>query len=182
MKDDNKEKIKLIIISISMFYMVVISILTIINLSNTTSYINLDTKDFTKEFDKVRFKVNTIENIDCRNSVINIINKSEKFSNNNKISLKELYNNGLSILDYSNLIKKCNIKDKDRETITAYMMNSALTYEEYIQKGIFEYEINIKDKENRWIIEASTMQARLDSNKVLELELINKIIEVQNEK
>ncbi|MEE3343220.1 MAG: hypothetical protein VZS44_03930 [Bacilli bacterium] len=182
MKDDNKERIKLIITSISIFYMVVISILTISTLNNITSYVDLDTKDFTKEFDKVRVKVNTIENIDCRNSVINIINKSEKLSNNNTISLKELYNNGLSILDYGDIMKKCNIKDKDRETITAYMMNSALTYEEYIQKGIFEYEINIKDKENRWIMEASIMHARLDSNKVLELELLNKIIEVQNEK
>ena len=74
-----KEKIKNIIITISIFYMISISLLTIINLHNTTTKIYVKMKDFSKEFIELKEKVESIDNIECKNSIKKMIDKSEKY-------------------------------------------------------------------------------------------------------
>lgn len=176
-----KEKIKNIIITISIFYMISISLLTIINLHNTTTKIYVKMKDFTKEFIELKEKVESIDNIECKNSIKKMIDKSEKYVIKEKLDLKDLRKNGSLIPEYGQTLKKCNISQKDSEYLSPYVLNSVLIYEEYFKDISYDYELSLRDIEGRIISEISMNHSKLNSNKHLEIELINKIIEVQNE-
>ena len=89
--------------------------------------------------------------------------------------------NGSLIPEYGQTLKKCNISQKDSEYLSPYVLNSVLIYEEYFKDISYDYELSLRDIEGRIISEISMNHSKLNSNKYLEIELINKIIEVQNE-
>ena len=122
-----------------------------------------------------------IKNTNCKNSINKLITKSETYANKKIINLKDLYKNGSILPEYGNIIKACNISEEDKNNLSHYAINSILIYEELIQKAMFEYELNLKDIESRKIGETLVINSKINTNKYLELELKNKIIEVQNE-
>ena len=176
-----KEKIKYIITIISIFYMIIISILTIITLNNVNNEIDVTMNNFSSDFTNLRNKLDNIKNKECRDSIEKMIDKSEKYVIKDKLDIKDLYKNGSLLPEYGKVLKKCNIKDTNTKKLSFYILNSMMTQEDYIQNAIYQYELSLKDKETRLIGEISINNLKLNANKNLEIELINKIIEVQNE-
>lgn len=103
---------------------------------------------------------------------------------NENDTLKTIYetiNNNSIIPNYTEIIKNCNLTEKTKNELAPKIISATMAYEELRRKYFYQYEISIKDTLYREIAEANLTSSELQSGKYLEIEIIEKLIEVQNE-
>ena len=180
-------RIKNIIFYFSISYMFLFSIFTFLTLINAKEEIEITSGDYySSTIKSLKTEINKLNNSKCKDSINNLLNISENTIFQGTVNVKKLYNtvnnNGSMVNGYIKVKNNCNIDPEIENKLSPYILNSSLTYENLIQKYMFQYEISIKDNDMRFIAESMTINNQLRTTKLQELDVIKKIVEVQNEK
>ena len=179
-----KEKIKNNILTISIFYSVIVIVLMIFNLSNIVVSVELHMPD--KNIDKIseyKKRVALLEKNGCTDVINKIINYYEETSYDGEVNIKKIYNiYEEGFLSYFMDVKdNCNLTDEimDKYNFQSKFLSAAIQPDEIAQRYMFQYELSFKDLLNRDIAEANLNNIEYTIRKNLELEIIKILIEVE---
>lgn len=174
-----KEKIKKIIFNISIFYVVIVLVLMLISYFNATSSIELvNSEENIKELNKLKNEVTLLEKNSCTNEISKMIEYSENTSYNGKVNLKEKWNDFNSYIDYSELLKSCNVSEEEKDIRNLIVTDMILEEKIYYGKYKFQYELGIKDFYSRMSNESALNNSLYYIIKRTELSIISNLIEV----
>ena len=183
-----KEKIRTFIVYFSLSFGIIIIFLIVYNIRNLTQEFYFKVPNtFDERLDMYRVETSTIENIECKKTIYDLID----YVNNNKyegvMSLKEynnrlLYNPSL-IQNFSNIYDKCDITKEERENNYFDTLAISVINEQYnvLDKYMFQYEIGFQDKV-RDIYGSNKIGINMNAAYGNELLLISKFIDVIKEK
>ncbi len=178
-----KENIKRVLFISSMFFSIMIVVLTILTLFNMSGTVNLsDTKDNIDELDGYKKEVLKVKNNKCRNEINNIIKYYEETSYDGDVSVKEMFDYGFehSLLEYYSKVKEsCNISndEADDNRLATKFLTASIQFDEIYQSYYYQYELGLKDKLIRDISEPSLNMVEYKINRSLILEIIDFLIE-----
>ena len=178
---------KNIIFYFSISYIIIFSILTINTLGNVKETIDFGPDDnYSNKIQNLKIAINKIEDLNCKDNLNNLLQVYENTNFIGNVNLKNIYKtlNELDFLtsNYFKVINNCQIEQETLDKLEPYMLNSSFIYESIINKYLFQYELSLKDKYERIINETKFTNTQFRMNKLQELDIITKIIEVQNEK
>lgn len=182
-----KEKMKTFIMYFSISFGLIIIFIMINNIRNLTPKFQFMTRDFNSELDSFRMEASTIKNLECRDSMYDLIEFVRDNNFSGVISLRDYFEKVTSkpsvIQKFSNVYSKCNITKDDRTKYYLDVLGIAATNDIYstIDKYMFQYELTFKDT-LRDIYGSNTIGINLDSAYGSELLAISKFIELINEK
>ena len=169
-----KEKIKKIIFNISIFYVVIVLVLMLISYFNATSSIELvNSEENIKELNKLKKELTSLENNSCTKEISKMIEYSENTSYNGKVNLKEKWNDFNSYIDYSKLLKSCDVSEEENNIRNLIVTNMVLEEEIYYEKYKFQYELGIKDFYSRMINESDIKSTEYNIVKKNEINIIS---------
>lgn len=160
-----------------------LSTISIFYRHNRTIYIQ-DIKQYTRNINVIKEKINNIKNNLCKQSFNNMLKRinDTHFSNNVKLSTYyEAYFNGNSFLDYySDILTNCNIEEDSAIYIDALISTN---YPNQIKKEYeLAYQIKIDDIYSNNLINKAIDKNGTYATKTLELRVIKKLLdEVKNE-
>ena len=184
-----KEKIKKVLLIISFTFIIFFSLIEIFNLVTYTNKIFLeDRNENIEKYEKYKNEYNKLEESECKESFGKYIERYGETSYKGEVSLKDIYNN-LAYDDsvpvmYQDIRKKCNITDeevKEYELVHS-ILDSITGYEEIFNSHRFPYEISLKDKQMREIIEPTLNYYSYDRIKRSELSFIKNVLTLLNER
>lgn len=179
-----KEKLKNTLFVISIFYSVIIIILTFITTNNLVSSIELhDVEENRVKLTKYKKDLSLLEKNSCTEVISKIINHYEETSYNGNVNLKEMYeyDNDNSLLSYYMKAKEnCNINEQDEEKYNLSMkfITSSIQRDETYQRYYFQYELKIFDYPTRLIVQPEITGIEYSINRIGELEIIEALIEI----
>lgn len=180
-----KEKLKYILVAISICYSVTILFLMFISFNNSTNILKLsDSKKNLEQLEVLKNDLSTIKNKSCVNSINGLIEYYEKTSYTGEVNLKERFNSYDSSLNYIESIKKnCNINNEQikNNNLDIDLLAAATQLDEELLKYYFQYEMKLPDEFNRKVIEPEMTNMRYRINRKLLLESISKFIVLSKE-
>ena len=185
-----KKNIRTGLLFVSIFYIVSVVGLMIINFCLSKSNVELhDSDDNVKKIKELRQEALSLEVNSCTIVINDMITYYEKTSYDGKVNLKEMYDmlnsENISFLDYYLQIKEhCGLTDAEREKydyphlfMTAVIQNEAM-----LQRYLYQYELGFKDLYFRMIAEPNLNNTEYLIRKRAELKAISNVIEMVKER
>lgn len=144
-----KNKIKNYIYIFSIFYMIIISFLIVINLFSINTKIHLSSlEEFNKTLNKYEKEVSSLSSSSCKDFINDLIKYVRSNNYEGEVDIIDLYNKGNNILQYYTKGKNaCNLSDevlKDNYLVIDYL-SSIIPYESIYNSNMFNYEISLKE-------------------------------------
>lgn len=185
-----KKNIRTGLLFVSIFYIVSVVGLMIINFCLSKSNVELhDSDDNVKKIKELRQEALSLEVNSCTIVINDMITYYEKTSYDGKVNLKEMYDmlnsENISFLEYYLQIKEhCGLTDAEREKydyphlfMTAVIQNEAM-----LQRYLYQYELGFKDLYFRMIAEPNLNNTEYLIRKRAELKAISNVIEMVKER
>ena len=185
-----KKNIRTGLLFVSIFYIVSVVGLMIVNFCLSTSNVELhDSDDNVKKIKELRQEALSLEVNSCTIVINDMITYYEKTSYDGKVNLKEMYDmlnsENISFLEYYLQIKEhCGLTDDEREKydyphlfMTAVIQNEAM-----LQRYLYQYELGFKDLYFRMIAEPNLNNTEYLIRKRAELKAISNVIEMVKER
>lgn len=185
-----KKNIRTGLLFVSIFYIVSVVGLMIINFCLSKSNVELhDSDDNVKKIKELRQEALALEVNSCTIVINDMITYYEKTSYDGKVNLKEMYDmlnsENISFLEYYLQIKEhCGLTDAEREKydyphlfMTAVIQNEAM-----LQRYLYQYELGFKDLYFRMIAEPNLNNTEYLIRKRAELKAISNVIEMVKER
>lgn len=185
-----KKNIRTGLLFVSIFYIVSVVGLMIVNFCLSTSNVELhDSDDNVKKIKELRQEALALEVNSCTIVINDMITYYEKTSYDGKVNLKEMYDmfysENISFLEYYLQIKEhCGLTDDEREKydyphlfMTAVIQNEAM-----LQRYLYQYELGFKDLYFRMIAEPNLNNTEYLIRKRAELKAISNVIEMVKER
>ena len=185
-----KKNIRTGLLFVSIFYIVSVVGLMIINFCLSTSNVELhDSDDKDKKIKELRQEALSLEVNSCTIVINDMITYYEKTSYDGKVNSKEMYDmlnsENISFLEYYLQIKEhCGLTDAEREKydyphlfMTAVIQNEAM-----LQRYLYQYELGFKDLYFRMIAEPNLNNTEYLIRKRAELKAISNVIEMVKER
>ena len=181
-----KERVKDSILSISIFYMIVIVILTIITYCNMVTKIEFSSADELQNNELIEYKeiISKYEDSTCKNYINTLINKIEKDIYKSEIDLKGSYEEIIndSLLDYYGKARESCVSITSEKLIEEKMpvkfLTSTILVDEILSKYFFQYELSFKDIKMREIGEASLESVENNIKIQNELQIVNSLLKI----
>lgn len=180
-----KNLIQKIIFNFTIVYIIIFSILTINNLIQIEDKLNTTPNYPIEKLKTLKAKINLLDNNECNQSIKDLYNASNTLMFNKTTTLKEFYEivtNNSIISNYFEVTQNCNLTEELKNELTPKVVSATMVYEELREKYFYQHEITIEDKFYRLIAEANTTNSKLQTGKYQEIEIIEKLIEVNHEK
>lgn len=181
-----KENIKNILLGVSIFYSIIIIILTVVTASNLVTTVEL--KDM--EENKVKIKqykqqLLTLPQNSCTEIIDEIINHYNKTSYNGKVNLKEMYEYDFdnSLLSYYIKTRdncKLSKEDEEKYNLPIKFITASIQRDEMYQRYYFQYELKINDSLTRLIVEPILSGLEYEINRKNILQIISDLIEISS--
>lgn len=186
--DNMKEKIRTFIVYFSLSFGIIIIFLIVYNIRNLTQEFYFKVPNtFDERLDIYRVETSTIESIECKKTIYDLIDYVDNNKYEGVMSLKEynnriLYNPSL-IQNFSNIYNKCDITKEERDNNYFDTLAISVINEQYnvLDKYMFQYEIGFQDKV-RDIYGSNKIGVNMNAAYGNELLLISKFIDVIKEK
>ena len=183
-----KEKIRTFIVYFSLSFGIIIIFLIVYNIRNLTQEFYFKVPNtFDERLDIYRVETSTIESIECKKTIYDLIDYVDNNKYEGVMSLKEynnrlLYNPSL-IQNFSNIYNKCDITKEERDNNYFDTLAISVINEQYnvLDKYMFQYEIGFQDKV-RDIYGSNKIGVNMNAAYGNELLLISKFIDVIKEK
>lgn len=185
-----KKNIRTGLLFVSIFYIVSVVCLMIMNFCLSTSNVELhDSDDNVKKIKELRQEALSLEVNSCTIVINDMITYYEKTSYDGKVNLKEMYDmfysENISFLEYYLQIKEhCGLTDAEREKydyphlfMTAVIQNEAM-----LQRYLYQYELGFKDLYFRMIAEPNLNNTGYLIRKSAELKAISNVIGMVKER
>lgn len=182
-----KEKIKLFLFYLSIFYSVLVILGMIVNFVVSVHSIELkDSEENISKVENYKRELKTIPRNECTDVIDQMITYYEETSYDGHVNLKEMYNYHLknNFLSFYNDAKNgCNLSD---ETIDYYnlrmeFLSSEIPTDEIFQRYFFQYEIDFKDVLTRQLVEPLMHNIEYQISKASQIEIIGHLIQIQKE-
>ena len=185
-----KERIKNSLFPISMFFCIMVIVLSIISYVNARDKITLNlTKDFKNDISYYKKEVNNLSDNNCKNYLNNFISYIEKTNYNGDIYITDYFNN-LYINDetllgfYSKGKESCykltDEKMKDKK-LPLLFITATMQDDEIMSNFNTQYELNIKDNLVRLITEPDLIYTENSIKQNTELNIIKTMLEIIKE-
>ena len=186
-----KEKIKGLLVPIGLFYMLAIIFLSINSYCHAEKEIELSLIDnFKGDINRYKIEANDIKDMNCRNSLNNLITSVEKSNYNGKVSIKDYFNrmfieNETITSNYSKLRDVCP-SSYNEESVKKYEMSSLLLStmvadDVIVYNYITQYEFRFEDNLIRNITLPSLVITEDTIKQRNELKVIDSIIKMIKE-
>ena len=179
-----KEKIKNMLLPISIFYVVVIVTLMIFRINNFVTTVELsDNEENKTKLNEYKKEVAKLDKNDCTNLIEDIIKHYEDTSYNGEVKIKDMHdydtNNGL--LDFYLKIKEtCKFSDEvlNEYNLPLKFVTASIQRDETYQRFYFQYELGFTDIYMRDIASATLTSVEYNINRGNELEIIDNLIKI----
>ncbi len=185
-----KENIKNVILYFSIFYMIVIIVLSIISYGSMVTVIELSTSDeYLKELNTYKEKVNNLKDSTCKDYLNKLVNRVEKDVVKENLNLKEYYEE-LSkednfLMYYSEGKDKCNILNDEvlhEKDMPLMYLTSAIQNSEIVKEHMYQYELSLKDYKTREINIMSLVSVENNIKVRNEIKIIKELFSIISEK
>lgn len=181
-----KENFKTGILFIGIFYMLVISFLMISAVDNGIATIEYDDISvYTEKLENMKKGVEELEDNDCTSDIKSLIEFSEKTNFVNETKIKDIYSTVTGkdgwLVKYGRAIESCELTEEQKDDISPFALASGIQFDELFHKHAYDYELRLPDSV-RTLLEPSMENIENVIRKNLEMEVVEKLIEVQNEK
>ena len=179
-----KEKIKIGLFFISIFYSFVVIVLMICSFNSAVTSIELnDSDENISIINEYKMKLTTLEDNSCTFLINDFIEYYEKTSYNQHINLREFLEdeNNNSVLDFYEKAKNsCNLSEEDIDyyNFPTKFIASAIQLDELLHTYYFQYEIGFDDKTMRNIIIPNLSRYEYTIRKSLQVDIIGDLIEI----
>ena len=179
-----KNKIKIVLFVMSITFIMAFILIEIINLVTFNDKIYLeDKKENLTRLYECKNKVSNLEDGMCKTSLEKYVKRYEDTSYKGYISLKDVFNNLESYSipkSYQEIKNNCNITEDDVKEygLIYYVLDSMITYEEFLNNRRFPYEIKIQDKLLRDIAEPTLDMYRYEKIKRSELSFMESVLDL----
>ena len=185
-----KKDIRTGLLFVSIFYVVAIVFLMIMNFCLSTSSIELhDSDENVKKIKELRREALALEVNKCSVVINDMITYYEKTSFDGDVNLKEKYDmlnqENVSFLEYYLQIKEhCGLTDEERDKYDYphLFMTAAIQNEAMLQRYLYQYELGFKDLYFRMIAEPNLNNTEYLIRKRAELKAISSVIEMVKER
>ena len=183
-----KEKIKNIILNLSIFYMLVVSALVLFNIATSVSELELnDSEENKNKIEELRLLNNSLKQDECTKIIDDIINYYNNTSYNGTVKLNRLYseNKNIGFLSfYLDVKNACNITDEKAKELELpnTFVTAAIQHDELFQAYMYQYELKISDTITRMVIEPELNNINYTIRKNHELKAINALVEYAKER
>ena len=175
---------------ISIFYIISICFLMIMNMGLSVSKIELYDSDENKEkLAELKEEILVLESNSCTTVIDEMIVYYEKTSYDGVVELKEMYDienpDSMSFLNYYLKLKdNCNITDEDNEKydFPNLFITSTIQNEAIYQRYLYQYELGLKDLYFRAIAEPNINNVEYLIRKRAEIKVISNAIEMVKER
>lgn len=175
---------------ISIFYIISICFLMIMNMGLSVSKIELYDSDENKEkLAELKEELLVLESNSCTTVIDEMIVYYEKTSYDGVVELKAMYDienpDSMSFLNYYLKLKdNCNITDEDNEKydFPNLFITSTIQNEAIYQRYLYQYELGLKDLYFRAIAEPNINNVEYLIRKRAEIKVISNAIEMVKER
>lgn len=187
-----KKNIRNGLVFVSIFYVVSVVCLMIVNICLSTVTIELhDSEDNVKKIKELRQEALALEVNKCSVVINDMITHYEKTSYDGEVKLKDIYDMLNPDSDYNSFLpfylevkEHCGVTDEEREKydypnlfITSVIQNEAI-----IQRYLYQYELSFKDLYFRMIAEPNLNNTEYLIAKRAEIKIISNVIEMVKER
>ncbi len=183
-----KDKLKNAVLSIGIFYMIVIVVLMTIAYSKVVTSVELSSNDEYKEtLNGYKEKISNIKESTCKNYINNYINKVEEDVKREKVNLKNYYENQTSennlLYYYSKAVENCNsITNEKMHEVNMPMkyLTPSIIGDEIMSKYLYQYELGLGDIKTRDINAANLIPVENNIQILNELQIIEELLNIIN--
>lgn len=185
-----KKNIRVGLLFVSIFYVVSVVCLMIMNFCLSTASVELhDSKENVNKIKELRKEALALDVNKCSIVINDIITYYEKTSYDGNVNLKEKYDmlnseNGGFLGYYTKIKEHCGLTDEEREKydypnlfITAVIQDEAI-----LHRYLYQYELGFKDLYFRMIAEPNLNNTEYLIKKRTELRIISNVIEMVKER
>ena len=179
-----KEKIKSILLVISVFYVVIIVILMIFKINNFVTTVQLTDSDENKnKLNEYKEELALLEKNDCTSLIGELIKHYEDTSYDGVVKIKDMWsydeNNGF-LSFYTKIKETCNYDDEilKKYNLPSNFVTASIQRDELYQRFYFQYELGFLDIYMRDIAAATITSIEYNINRSTELEVIESLIEI----
>lgn len=180
-----KDKIKSQVFAISIFYSVIVIFLMISSLTSVTTSIELyDSEQNKTKLTEYKNEIATLNQNECTSTINKIVSYYENTSYNGKVKLRDIYNIEEGFLSYFGEMKdNCHLSEEQlkKYNLSNKYISTTIHQEEMFIKYYFQYEMNLKNKSNREIIEPILNNIEYEIIKNTQLEIISILIDISKE-
>lgn len=183
-----KEKVRNIILNLSVFYVLVVSALVIFNIATAVDSVELnDSEENLKRIEELRLANNNLNQDECTNVINDMIKQYVNTSYAGETKLSEIYNytNNNSFLNfYMDVKDACEISDERSKELKlpTLFVTAVVQQDELIQTYMYQYELKISDAITRMVLEPSLVNVEYTIRKNTELDIIAKLVEHATER
>ena len=184
-----KEKIKNIIIIVSAFYTIAVSILLLSNLllSPRTRDLSYDHELNDPLFNDINTRINNLSEGECKIALNESIKNYQKTIYEGEKSIRETYENEKEnsfLIGFTNSLTKCDIQPlSTNEKQTNSELTKLITLSQTEYKDFFHpYEIHILDFNGRQTISVNDCNLQYNAKKQTELSILDKTVSIVEER
>lgn len=186
-----KNNIRTGLLFISIFYVVSVCFLMIMNICLSTSKVELhDSDDNIEKLSLLKQEALLLESNSCTDIINKMINYYEDTSYDGYVNLKEMYDmeylkDDVGFLKYYvDLKEHCGVteEDNDKYDFPNLVITSTIQREDLYQKYLYQYELGFKDLYFRLIAEPNLNNTEYLIRKRAELKIISNTIEMIKER
>lgn len=185
-----KKNIRTGLLFVSIFYIVSVVGLMIVNFCLSTSNVELhDSDDNVKKIKELRQEALALEVNKCSVVINDMINYYEKTSYDGEVNLKKMYeevwNDDFSFLSYYSQIKEhCGLSDEERKKYDYpnLFINASIQNDEIYHRYLYQYELGFKDLYLRLIVEPNFNNIDYRIGKTAQVNVISNVIEMVKER
>lgn len=182
-----KEKIKYLLFYGSMFYTILVVVLMLISLFSATTTIELyDNEDNLVKINQYKEELLKLGDNNCTKIINKMINFYENTSYNGEVELKSIWDYFVNVEDgYLHYVGEvrdnCNLTYEQMQELDfpSKFVNISVNTDKMFQPYYFQYELSLKDKLSREVMEFNTLNLDYSMRKKDELELISTLIELE---
>jgi len=182
-----KEKIKYLLFYGSMFYTILVVVLMLISLFSATTTIELyDNENNLVKINQYKEELLKLGDNNCTKVINKMINFYENTSYNGEVELKSIWDYFVNVEDgYLHYVGEvrdnCNLTYEQMQELDfpSKFVNISVNTDKMFQPYYFQYELSLKDKLSREVMEFNTLNLDYSMRKKDELELISTLIELE---
>ena len=181
-----KNKLKSIILGISIVYSFMVLILMLLSFNTAVTTVELvDIEENILKLNNYQNEVNKLEQNSCTKVIKDLINYYEETSYNGKVKLKDIYDFGFekSFLSFFGEMKNnCNLTEEElnKYNFPTKFLTTSVQQDELLKNYYFQYELSFKDFFTRSIVEPTLLITEYKINRSFQLEIIDNLIEISN--
>ena len=182
-----KEKIKNMLLPVSIFYVVMVVILMVFRINNFVTTLELiDSEGNKNKLNEYKEDLSRLDKNDCTNLIGSIIKHYEETSYDGMVKIKDMHdydmNNGF-LNFYLKLKEVCPFTEEilNEYNLPVKFVTTSIQRDELYQRYYFQYELSFVDTYMRDIVAASLNNIEYNINRGSELEIIKNLIQIYSE-